>query len=111
MRVLRENRLLVPGSGHKYARPTNKLVALQSSEKNVEESLFQPQQNISRLNLPTKDVLLKDMSKILEQHAVSALLVIDLDNFKSVNDLLRSHSECDACIDRVISTIRNVVGR
>src|SRR5260370_22478688 len=111
MRVLRADGLLDPGSGPEYARLTDKLLALQSSEKNVEESLFQPQQNISRLNLPTKDVLLKNMSKILEQHAQSALLIIDLDNFKSVNDLLRSHSEGDACLDRVVSTIGTVVGR
>jgi len=94
-----------------YVRPTDKLLAEQSSEKDGEETLFQPQQKVSRLNLPTKDVLLKDISKILERHVVSAVVVIDLDNFKSVNDTLGSHSKGDECLDLVVSTIGTVVGR
>src|SRR5260370_10016444 len=93
MRVLRANGLLAPSAGPEYARPTDKLLAEQLSEKKGEETLLQSQEKVSRLNLPTKDVLLKDMHMILERHPVSALLVLDLDNFNGVNTLLQIHSE------------------
>ena len=93
-----------------YVRPTDKLLAEQSSRKQDEETFFQSQQKVSRLNLPTKDVLLKDMRTILERHPVSAILVTDADNFKSVNDTL-GHSRGDECLDLIVSKIATVVGR
>lgn len=110
MRVLRANGLLDPGSGPEYARPTDKLLAEQSSKKEDEETFFQSQQKASRLNLPNKEELLKDMRTVLERQSVSAVVVIDLDNFKGVNDT-NGHSEGDACLDRVVSTIASIVGR
>jgi diguanylate cyclase (GGDEF)-like protein len=110
MRVLRAKGLLHSGSGPDYVQPTDKLLAERSAATKSSDTLFQPQQRLSRSNLPSKEELLKDMHTVLSQHELSALLVIDLDNFKAVNDK-KGHSEGDACLDKVITTIGAVVGR
>jgi len=110
MRILRANALFDSGEGPEYVRPSDRLLAQQSSTDRQAEEIFQPQQQASRLTLPNKEILLSDMATILERHPVTALLVIDLDEFKSVNDT-QGHPEGDACLDRVVSTIATVVGR
>lgn len=109
MRVLRANGLLQAGTSPEHVRPTDKLLAERSSRAKQEESFSPLQQKLSRTSLPNKDELLKDVQSILKQHPTSSLVVIDLDNFKTVNDT-KGHSEGDACLDRVISTIGAVVG-
>jgi diguanylate cyclase (GGDEF)-like protein len=109
-RIMRANGLMDdPGLGPEYGRPTDKLLAQQSVEYQAEEK-FDAQQQVSRHNLPNKEALLSDMKTVLERHSVSALLVIDLDHFKNVNDA-KGHSEGDACLQRVVMTISTIVGR
>jgi diguanylate cyclase (GGDEF)-like protein len=110
MRVMRANALFDPGEGPEYVRPSDRLLANQSSTNGQVEEIFKPQQQVSRQNLPNKDALLSDLLTVVEQYPVSALCVIDLDHFKAVNDT-NGHSEGDACLDRVVSTIATVVGR
>jgi diguanylate cyclase (GGDEF)-like protein len=108
MRVLLAKGLLTPGSGSEYAAPTNKLLAEQSAGN--QDDTFQAQQKPSRSNLPTKDQLLKDSESVFQQHPASSLIVLDLDNFKTVNDT-NGHPAGDACLDSVVSTIADVIGR
>jgi diguanylate cyclase (GGDEF)-like protein len=110
MRVMRASGLFDPGEGPEYARPSDKLLAEQSSTNRQADEIFQPQQKASRLTLPNKEILLSNLQTFLERYSVSTILVIDLDHFKSVNDT-KGHSEGDACLDRVVSTIATVVGR
>jgi diguanylate cyclase (GGDEF)-like protein len=60
--------------------------------------------------LPKKERLIADVSRFLTRKAGIALLVIDLDHFKAVNDT-KGHQEGDACLDRVVKTIGGVLGR
>ncbi len=110
MRVMRAKGLCEAGSSNEYARPSDELLARQVNGKYDDTSTFQSQQNISRLNLPTKEELIKDMQAVLDRNSIAAVLVIDLDHFKSVNDT-KGHSEGDACLDQVVSTLATIVGR
>jgi diguanylate cyclase (GGDEF)-like protein len=110
MRVLKANGLVQAGTGSDCVRPTDKLLAERSSRGKEDETFSTSQQKLSRTSLPNKDDLLKDMPKILKNHPTFALIVVDLDNFKNVNDT-KGHSEGDACLDKVVATIGAVVGR
>jgi diguanylate cyclase (GGDEF)-like protein len=65
-------------------------------------------QNIA--DLPNKEKLISDVSSFLTRKSGIALLVIDLDHFKHVNDT-KGHLEGDACLNRVVKAIGGVLGR
>jgi len=109
VRVLRANSLVELDGSLEYARPTDKLLARESAatdSRTSSESHPPP----SLANLLRKETLVSDIRNMLEQKTVFALLVIDLDNFKQVNDI-KGHLEGDACLECVVGTIGTVVGR
>jgi diguanylate cyclase (GGDEF)-like protein len=110
MRVLRANGLLQTGTSPEYVRPTNKLLAERSSRTKREESFSTNQQKLSHKSPPNKDALVSDVQNILREYATFSLVLVDVDNFKSVNDT-KGHLEGDACLDKVIEAIETVVGR
>jgi diguanylate cyclase (GGDEF)-like protein len=58
--------------------------------------------------LPRKETLLEDLSKQLGDYAPVALLFVDLDKFKSVNDQF-GHLEGDKCLIDVVSTLGGAI--
>ena len=110
MRVLRARGLFESGSSYEYVRPADKLLADQSTKEDGDEALFPAQGSVSLEKLPKKADLLDDLEKVLKHHSVSALLVIDLDHFKTVNDT-NGHPAGDACLEQVVRTLASVVGR
>lgn len=106
--VLRAQGLIDLAPGGTFARPSDKLIAM-GGPVSPSLALLGPTE-ISLSSLPQKDKLIEGISKSLTRQAGSAVLVIDLDNFKSVNDV-KGHSEGDACLEQIVKVIASVLGQ
>ncbi len=108
--VLRARGLLQLDPTLEFARPADKLVtegwpaALDSISPAGESQRF------TLSGLPKKEKLIADVRGALAQPSDLALLVIDLDQFKQVNDT-KGHPEGDACLERVVKVIGEALAR
>ncbi len=92
-----------------FARPSDKLVAsgpVSASPSAVERS----EVCVSLSGLPRKEQLLEEIKDSLMSKAGVAILVIDLDRFKEVNDT-KGHSQGDVCLEQVVKIISEAVGK
>jgi diguanylate cyclase (GGDEF)-like protein len=108
--ILRARGLIDLDTTLSFARPSDKLVttgwpaAIDSTVSASGVQVF----SLSRL--PKKDELLAELKNSLARGSEIALMVIDLDNFKQVNDT-KGHAKGDACLENVIKVIGKALGR
>lgn len=67
-------------------------------------------QEITLSSLPKKDELLDHIRSLREESGVFSVIVIDLDNFKQVNDT-KGHLAGDACLESVVAIIGAAIRR
>jgi diguanylate cyclase (GGDEF)-like protein len=89
-----------------FARPSDKLIAEGLGDTSSESDIGVERYILS--DLPRKAALLDQITSSLKQPGDIAVLVIDLDHFKQVNDTM-GHLEGDACLQRVVEVIGGIV--
>ncbi len=80
------------------------------SLKDSQEGMLDTSTSPELSALPNKDTLLKDLAGHLKKNELAAVLFVDLDNFKQVNDQL-GHDEGDKCLTQVANEIGATVAR
>lgn len=108
--VLRARGLIDLDTTLGFARPSDRLVTAgwpAAIDSTVPTAAGQV---VSLSRLPKKDELLVALKNFLARSSEVAVVVIDLDKFKQVNDT-RGHAEGDACLEQVIKVIGSALGR
>ena len=108
--VLRARGLIDLDSTLSFSRPSDKLLSL-GWPAAVEPPVPAPRTQIFQLaRLPKKQELLDELKNSLAGSTEAAVIVLDLDQFKQVNDT-KGHVEGDACLENVVVAIGTVLGR
>ena len=93
-----------------YARAGDKFVVAGWPAALASTSQQERKQEFSLSRLPKKDHLIEDLNTAAKTSGCIAVIVVDLDNFKTVNDT-KGHTQGDACLERIVRTIGNILGR
>lgn len=107
--VLQARDLLDIAPSGAFARPSKNLIAMGGPVglgSAAEHSKVQP----SLAYLPRKETLLEDLRNLLSSGAELALVFVDLDEFKAVNDT-KGHPAGDSCLERIVNIMAGVVGQ
>jgi diguanylate cyclase (GGDEF)-like protein len=74
------------------------------------ETTLVQQRDLSLSTIPRVEVFNREISDLLKETAQFAIVMIDLDRFKQLNDS-KGHLEGNKCLDGAIKIIARVVGR
>jgi len=108
--VLSAQGLLARGAIDDSMRPTDKLIAAGWPPAEEIAARSQGQRNLRFSELPSKNDFNRDLAALRTDRAEAALILIDLDHFKEVNDT-HGHLAGDDCLQRAVDAILKAVGR
>ena len=107
-RVLKANGLIDLDESSSYAQTNDKLLVKQTSVKARPPSAFAEQEDLTLRNIPNAEDLTSELVYTLQRTEVVAVLLIDLDHFKAVNDS-KGHLEGTRCLESVIKVIADAL--
>jgi hypothetical protein len=109
-RLLKANGLLDLDDDAAYGSATDKLLQRMASPSPDRDRTPVPQSDLSLSNIPKVEVFNEDLGALLKESAQCAVMMIDLDRFKQLNDS-KGHLEGNRCLDCTIKIVARVVGR
>lgn len=109
-RLLRASALLDLDDSAVYGGATDKLLQQMASPSPEEKTTLVHQRDLSLSNIPRVEIFNAELSALLEESTQCAVVMIDLDHFKQLNDS-QGHLEGNKCLDGAIKAIARVVGR
>jgi diguanylate cyclase (GGDEF)-like protein len=108
--VLRAKSLIELDTTLSFARPSDKLLTAGWPTALEPATTASASQTFALSELPKKEALLKDLQDGLARSLEIAVIVIDLDRFKEVNDT-KGHPEGDRCLENLVKAIGGALGR
>lgn len=109
-RLLKANGLLDLDDSAAYGSASDKLLQQMASGSPEDGTALNSQRDLSLSNIPRVEVFNGELSALLKESAQCAVVMIDLDRFKQLNDS-KGHLEGNKCLEGTIKTIARVVGR
>lgn len=108
--VLRAESLIELDTTLSFARPSDKLLTVGWPAAIEPTATVSAPQTFSLSKLPKKETLLADLKDALARSSEIAVIFIDLDKFKEVNDT-KGHAEGDRCLENVVRAVGGTLGR